>query len=62
VSVPLPASEAGLAETPDSHGGYPRLSVEQIAALSAHGERRRAEAGKVLFHEGDERYDFHVVL
>ena len=62
MSVPLPASEAGLAETPDSHGGYPRLSDEQIVALSAHGERRRAEAGEVLFHEGDERYDFYVVL
>ena len=62
MSVPLPASHAGLAETPDSHGGYPRLSDEQIAALSAHGERRRAEAGEVLFHEGDERYDFYVVL
>jgi len=62
VSVPLPASEAGLAETPDSHGGYPRLSDEQIATLSAHGGRRRAEAGEVLFHEGDERYDFYVVL
>jgi thioredoxin reductase (NADPH) len=62
MSVPSPASHAGLAETPDSHGGYPRLSDEQIAALSAHGERRRAEAGEVLFHEGDERYDFYVVL
>jgi thioredoxin reductase (NADPH) len=62
VSVPLSASQAGLAETPDSHGGYPRLSDEQIVALSAHGERRRAEAGEVLFHEGDERYDFYVVL
>ena len=62
MSVPLPVSQAGLAETPDSHGGYPRLSDEQIAALSAHGERRRAEAGEVLFHEGDERYDFYVVL
>jgi thioredoxin reductase (NADPH) len=62
MSVPLPASHADLAETPDSHGGYPRLSDEQIAVLSAHGERRRAEAGEVLFHEGDERYDFYVVL
>jgi thioredoxin reductase (NADPH) len=62
VSVPLPVSEARLAETPDSHGGYPRLSDEQIATLSVHGGRRRAEAGEVLFHEGDERYDFYVVL
>jgi thioredoxin reductase (NADPH) len=62
MSVHLPASQSGLAETPDSHGGYPRLSDEQIAALSAHGERRRAEAGEVLFNEGDERYDFYVVL
>ena len=25
-------------ETPDLHGGYPRLSAEQIGALARHGE------------------------
>ena len=30
--------------------------------LERHGERRRTEAGEVLFREGDERYDFFVVL
>jgi thioredoxin reductase (NADPH) len=51
-----------LEETPDTHGGFPRLSEEQIRLLSAHGERRHTQAGEVLFREGDERYDFHVVL
>jgi thioredoxin reductase (NADPH) len=62
MTVGLPAGAEGLAETPDSHGGYPRLGDEQIATLSAHGERRHAAPGEVLFHEGDERYDFYVVL
>jgi thioredoxin reductase (NADPH) len=59
---PLPTTEAELVETPDSHGGYPKLIDEQIEALSARGTRRRTEAGEVLFAEGDERYDFYVVL
>ena len=32
---------ATVAETPDSHGAYPRLSDEQIERLAAQGERRR---------------------
>jgi thioredoxin reductase (NADPH) len=51
-----------LAETPDHHGAFPRLSDEQIAALEAYGERRPTKLGEVLFREGDERYDFFVVL
>jgi thioredoxin reductase (NADPH) len=51
-----------LTETPDSHGAYPRLSEEQIQRLAAHGVRRPTQAGEVLFHDGDEHYDFYVVL
>ena len=51
-----------LEETPDRYGAYPRLSDDQIEALAAHGQRRRTRAGDVLFGEGDERYDFVVVL
>ncbi len=53
--VPLP-------ETPDLQGAYPRLSDEQLQALSAHGERRATRPGQVLYREGDEDYDFFVVL
>jgi thioredoxin reductase (NADPH) len=49
-------------ETPDVHGAYPRLSEGQLEALENGGERRRTEAGEVLFREGDRDYDFHVVL
>jgi thioredoxin reductase (NADPH) len=51
-----------LAETPDHQGAYPRLSEEQVAALSARGTRRRTQAGDLLFREGDEHCDFYVVL
>jgi thioredoxin reductase (NADPH) len=51
-----------LQETPDHDGAFPRLSEEQIAKLSARGERRRVEAGEVLFRDGDRRWDFFVVL
>ena len=53
--VPLP-------ETPDPQGAYPRLSDEQLQALSAHGERQPTRPGQVLYRAGDERYDFFVVL
>jgi thioredoxin reductase (NADPH) len=59
---PPAATAEPLVETPDSHGGYPRLSEDQIAFLSAHGTRRRTQAGEILFREGDEHYDFYVVL
>ncbi len=49
-------------ETPDHDGAFPRLTGDQLARLEAHGKRRRIRAGEVLFAEGDEHYDFHVVL
>ena len=56
------ASATPLPETPDRDGAFPRLSDKQIAALAAHGTRRETRAGEALFREGDERYDFFVVL
>ncbi|HEV7750029.1 MAG TPA: FAD-dependent oxidoreductase [Baekduia sp.] len=51
-----------IVETPDHDGAYPRLTDDQIATLSRFGRRRRTHAGEILFREGDERYDFFVVL
>jgi thioredoxin reductase (NADPH) len=51
-----------LDETPDRDGAYPRLTEDQLAALELQGERRPTERGQELFREGDEDYDFHVVL
>jgi thioredoxin reductase (NADPH) len=51
-----------LVETQDRTGAFPRLNAGQIEALSRHGERRRTQAGDVLFREGDREYDFHVIL
>jgi thioredoxin reductase (NADPH) len=62
----MPTVKSGTAtplpETPDHDGAYPRLSEEQIQSLAARGERRPTKAGDVLFREGDEDYDFFVVL
>jgi thioredoxin reductase (NADPH) len=51
-----------LEETPDPYGAYPRLDDAQIAQLEQHGERRPTTAAEVLFRQGDEKYDFYVVL
>ncbi|HST42832.1 MAG TPA: FAD-dependent oxidoreductase [Conexibacter sp.] len=53
-----------LRETPDPHGAYPRLSAEQIElfARAPGAARRRADAGEVLYREGDRDVDFFVVL
>ena len=58
-----PAAEPQtLEETPDIHGGFPRLSDAQLAALEREGERRRVQADDILVREGDEHYDFFVIL
>ena len=49
-------------ETPDREGAHPRLTSSQIEAFARSGRRRTVDAGAVLFREGDERYDFFVVL
>ncbi|MEA2247235.1 MAG: thioredoxin reductase [Solirubrobacteraceae bacterium] len=56
------AQDQPLAETEDRTGAFPRLNPGQIEALSRYGERRRTQAGEVLFREGDREYDFHVIL
>ncbi|MCW3014126.1 MAG: cyclic nucleotide-binding protein [Solirubrobacterales bacterium] len=51
-----------LEETPDLRGAYPRLGPAQLTQLEARGERRHVAEGDVLFREGDDHYDFYVVL
>lgn len=51
-----------LAETPDLHGAYPRLSDDQIALLEAGGARRPVEIGDALVREGERSDYFFVVL
>jgi thioredoxin reductase (NADPH) len=51
-----------LAETPDRDGAFPRLSEQQIEALAAQGTRRETKPGELLFRQGDEHYDFFVVI
>jgi thioredoxin reductase (NADPH) len=57
-ATPHPAST----ETPDPCGAFPRLSDEQIAALSSVGECRTVNNGDVLYREGDGDYDFSVIV
>ena len=61
MTVPQPESES-LAETPDLHGAFPRLSSEHIKALEGYGRRQRTQRGHVLFREGDRECDFFVIL
>ena len=49
-------------ETPDRYGQYPRLSGRQLAAVAAYGQRRPTRQGEVLYDQGEEGYDFVVVL
>jgi Na+:H+ antiporter, NhaA family len=51
----------GLEETPDRDGLFPRLTSDQIAALSRLGERRQVAAGESLFGDGGPGADFVVV-
>ena len=54
--------DSALTETPDPCGAFPRLSSEQIAALSNVGERRRVNDGDILYREGDGNGGFFVIL
>jgi len=51
-----------LSETPDRDGAYPRLDDAHIQALAGAGQRQRTQTGEVLIREGEEHYDFFVVL
>ena len=52
---------AGLEETVDRNGAFPRLSDEVRARLRAVGRVRTVQAEEVLFREGDPSYDFFVI-
>jgi CRP-like cAMP-binding protein len=52
----------GLEETPDHEGVFPRLSSDQIAALSRFGEQRQFATGEPLFGDGQPGADFVVVI
>jgi thioredoxin reductase (NADPH) len=41
---------------------FPRLSAEQVERLSKCGERKRVARGTVLFDQGDNSRNFHVVI
>jgi thioredoxin reductase (NADPH) len=49
-------------ETPDRYGQYPRLSGQQLEAVAAYGERRPTRQGEVVYDQGEEGYEFVVVL
>ncbi|MGW3965849.1 FAD-dependent oxidoreductase [Amycolatopsis sp. NPDC005003] len=51
-----------LVETPDPHGAFPRLTLEQLEKLSAAGERRPLRPGEVLYAQGERTTDWFVVL
>ena len=51
-----------LPETPDTTGGYPRLTDEQVMLLSQYGERKRVAKGSALFRAGDRDCGLFVVL
>jgi thioredoxin reductase (NADPH) len=56
-----PPVGAGVPETPDRDGAFPRLDEDQLAMSRRLGRVRAVEAGEVLFAAGDERSDFFVI-
>jgi thioredoxin reductase (NADPH) len=52
---------AGLEETVDRNGAFPRLGDGQRARLRAVGEVRKVQSGEVLFREGEAAFDFFVI-
>jgi thioredoxin reductase (NADPH) len=55
-------TEKSLAETPDIHGAYPRLSDDQIEILETGGVRRPIQPGDILVREGTPSAEFFVIL
>lgn len=51
-----------LVETQDRDGAYPCLDDSHIQALAAEGQHHRTQVGEILIREGEEHYDFFVVL
>lgn len=53
---------AGPRETLDESGAHPRLDEEQIRTLERYGERRKTQAGDVLFKAGERVAELYVIL
>jgi thioredoxin reductase (NADPH) len=51
-----------LAETPDSHEAFPRLTADQLDVLKTSGQQRAAEVGDVLYRAGERVDEVLVVL
>jgi thioredoxin reductase (NADPH) len=56
-----PPIAAGLPETVDRDGAFPRFDEEQMARFRGLGRSRAVATGDVLFAEGDEGSDFFVI-
>jgi thioredoxin reductase (NADPH) len=52
---------AGLPETPDRDGAFPRLEEDQMERFRQLGETRHVKPGDVLFAAGDEESDFFII-
>jgi CRP-like cAMP-binding protein len=57
----LASIAAGVPETVERDGAFPRLSGDQLTRLAELGRVREVEPGEVLFAAGDESSDFFVV-
>ncbi|HKA67127.1 MAG TPA: cyclic nucleotide-binding domain-containing protein, partial [Solirubrobacterales bacterium] len=56
-----PPIGAGLPETVDRDGAFPRLAESQMARFRQLGRLREVEPGEVLFAAGDASADFYVI-
>jgi thioredoxin reductase (NADPH) len=61
MTVDGPQIGAGMAETPERDGAFPRLDEGQMSRVRQLGERRAVEPGDVLFEAGDAESDFYVI-
>jgi thioredoxin reductase (NADPH) len=59
---PAGSSRAGLPETPDPVGAFPRLTESQLQTLAAHGQRQATQQDQVLYRAGDVDCAFYVVV
>ena len=51
-----------MTDTPPDPVAFPDLDDAQLSIVAELGERRRAEAGEILFSPSDDHYDWVVVL
>jgi thioredoxin reductase (NADPH) len=52
---------AGIEETPERDGAFPRLEEAQMELFRSLGRERAVEPGDVLFADGDQASDFYVI-